>query len=98
MITLGGRTKAPPISFSSTSGCLGEAAAKDVQPKAVAVPLAGLPEGCAALQVVKLDGLAGDSILLATTLRGSVAQGFELVPQQHCWRAPSTASPRPPIR
>jgi len=68
--------------IGAISGSLGEAAVKNVQPKAVAVPVAGIPQGFAALQAGKLDGLAGDSILLATTLRRSGAQGFELVPQQ----------------
>lgn len=63
-------------------GSLGEAAIKDLQPKAVAVPVVGIPEGLAALQAGKLDGLAGDSIVLATTLRRSGAKGFELVPRE----------------
>jgi polar amino acid transport system substrate-binding protein len=68
--------------IGAIAGSLGEAAVKDVQPKAVAVPVAGIPEGFAALQAGKLDGLAGDSILLATTLRRSGARGFELVPRE----------------
>ena len=61
-------------------GSLGAAALASLQPKAVAVPQATLEAAVAALVAGKLDGVAGDSIVLAASLPRDAAKGYALVP------------------
>jgi polar amino acid transport system substrate-binding protein len=62
-------------------GSLGERAIRDLTPQAIRVAVPGLQEGLAALGSARVDGVAGDSILLAGAARAAGTQGLALVPQ-----------------
>jgi polar amino acid transport system substrate-binding protein len=64
------------------AGSLGEATIKALQPRAALVPLASLAEGIRELQAGRVDGVAGDSITLAASIKSKSATGFELVPAE----------------
>ncbi|MCP9889107.1 extracellular substrate binding-like orphan protein GrrP [Cyanobium sp. ATX 6A2] len=62
-------------------GSLGERAMRDLRPQAIRVAVPGLKDGLAALGSARVDGVAGDSILLAGAARSAGSQGLTLVPE-----------------
>jgi polar amino acid transport system substrate-binding protein len=64
------------------AGSLGEAAMKTFQPKAVRVPVAGLQQGLAELVAGRVDGVAGDSVILASSVNQQGLKGLQLVPAE----------------
>ena len=62
-------------------GSLGEKAMRELNPQANRVPVAGLEEGLTALTAGRVDGFAGDTILLAGAAHTAGAQGLALVPE-----------------
>jgi len=64
------------------AGSLGESTIAALQPKAVRVPMTSVDAAVKALLAGKVDGVAGDSILLAASLRNTSAKGYGLVPDE----------------
>jgi polar amino acid transport system substrate-binding protein len=60
---------------------LGDRALKNLQPRAVRVPVPGLTEAVGQLVAGQLDAVAGDSLLMAAALKRSGAKGYGLVPE-----------------
>jgi polar amino acid transport system substrate-binding protein len=87
VLTREGRIGGSPESLAGkrlavVTGSLGEATVRALQPKAVLAPVATLAEGVAQLRAGKVDGVAGDSVILAGTIRAEGAKGYELVPAE----------------
>ncbi len=61
---------------------LGQAAIRTYQPGAVQVPVAGLAEGLAELVAGRVDGVAGDSVILASTTHRQGRKDLEMVPAE----------------
>ena len=59
---------------------LGQAAIRTHQPGAVQVPVAGLADGLAELVAGRVDGVAGDSVILASTVHRQGRRDLEMVP------------------
>jgi polar amino acid transport system substrate-binding protein len=62
-------------------GSLGEKAVRDLRPEAIRVPVPGVKEGLVALTSARVDGVAGDSILLAGAASSAGSPGLALVPE-----------------
>ncbi|MCP9889410.1 extracellular substrate binding-like orphan protein GrrP [Cyanobium sp. ATX 6A2] len=62
-------------------GSLGEKAVRDLRPQAIRVAVPGLKEGVASLTAGRVDGFAGDSILLAGAVAAAASPGLALVPE-----------------
>jgi polar amino acid transport system substrate-binding protein len=87
VLTRTGKLEGSPESLAGkriavVAGSLGEATIKALQPRAALVPLASLAEGIRELQAGRVDGVAGDSITLAASIKSKSATGFELVPAE----------------
>jgi polar amino acid transport system substrate-binding protein len=67
--------------IGAVPGSLGEAVLKGIQPKARAVPFAGLGEAVAALQAGRLDGVMGDTTLLMGKASSLGATGLVVTPE-----------------
>ncbi len=67
--------------IGAVPGSLGEAVLKGIQPKARAVPFAGLGEAVAALQTGQLDGVMGDTTLLIGKVSSLGATGLVVTPE-----------------
>jgi polar amino acid transport system substrate-binding protein len=61
---------------------LGQAAIRTYQPGAVQVPVAGLAEGLAELVAGRVDGVAGDSVILASSVNQQGLKGLQVVPAE----------------
>lgn len=59
---------------------LGETELKGMQPKATAVPFDNLPAAVAALKAASVDGVVGDTLVLAGLVRQQGLQGLALTP------------------
>jgi polar amino acid transport system substrate-binding protein len=62
------------------SNTLGVAIIKNLQPKAILVPVSGIDAGIDALVAGKVDAVAGDSAILAGNIQRVSSTGYELVP------------------
>jgi polar amino acid transport system substrate-binding protein len=63
-------------------GSLGEVAIRKVQPAARLVPVAGLQQGVTELTAGRVDGVAGDSVILASSVNLQGLKGLQLVPAE----------------
>lgn len=62
-------------------GSLAEKAIRELKPQAIRVPVAGLKEGLAAVTAARVEGFAGDTVLLAVAAANAGNSGLGLVPE-----------------
>jgi len=87
VLTRSGGVDGTPASLAGkrigvVKGSLGEAAIKKIQPGARLVPLAGLQQGVVELTAGRVDGVAGDSVILASSVNQQGLKGLQLVPAE----------------
>jgi len=87
VLTRSGKADGTPESLAGkriavVKGSLGEAAIRKVQPSARLVPVAGLQSGVSDLMAGRVDGVAGDSVILASSVNLQGLKGLQLVPAE----------------